>query len=153
MNRLAQYRELSDWASLASQQTGKSLFTQLLEINSLKRLGGECGVSDYYWYKLYDDAYLQGRGRADFLGWRLQGKISMALNPRSAVLPAWDKSVFMLMASAAELPVAPVRACFHHSSKISATLGLHLRSQEEAGTFLRNASIYLKSSSAFKHFM
>lgn len=142
MNRLAQYRELRDWACLASQQTGKSVFTQLREIRNLKQLGGECGVSDYYWYKLYDDAYLHGRGKADFLGWRLQSKISLALNPRSAVLPAWDKTVFMLTASAAGLPVAPVLACFHQAFQISENLGLHLRSLEQAGSFLRNTSIY-----------
>lgn len=141
-DRLAQFRELREWANLVQQQTGKSWLTQLSEINSLKRLGGKCGVSDYYWYRLYDDTYLQGRGREDFLGWRLQGNFSLALNPRSAVLPAWDKTVFMLMASSAGLPVAPIRACFHRSVHISEVLGEHLKSQEDVGVFLRNSAVY-----------
>ena len=141
-DRLAQFRELREWANLAHQQTGKSWRAQLGEIQGLKRLGGKCGVSDYYWYKLYDDTYLQGRGRDDFLGWRLQANFSLALNPRSAVLPAWDKTVFMLMASSAGLPVAPVRACFHRSMHISEALGVHLKSREEVGDLLRNPGVY-----------
>lgn len=141
-DRLAQFRELREWANLVQQQTGKSWRAQLSEISRLKRLGGKCGVSDYYWYKLYDDTYLQGRGREDFLGWRLQGNFSLALNPRSAVLPAWDKTVFMLMASSAGLPVAPVRACFHRSMHISKILGEHLKSRDEVGDFLRSSGAY-----------
>ncbi|MEN6585487.1 MAG: sugar-transfer associated ATP-grasp domain-containing protein [Sulfuricella sp.] len=136
---LAEYRE---WASLAQQQTGKSFLTQLREIRALKHTGGQCGISDYYWYKLYDDDYLMGRGAQDFLGWRLQQKFSLALNPRIAVLPAWDKSIFMVTAGSAGLPVAPVRACFHRAERISETLGLHLKSKEAAGAFLRDPSIF-----------
>ncbi len=143
MSRLArQFKEYRAWASQAQDQTGKSWPVQLAEIRALRRMGGQCGVSDYYWYKLYDDDYLLGRGRPDFLGWRAQAVFSQALNPRSAVLPAWDKGVFMLMATAAGLPVAPVLACFHPAARISEALGRHLRSVKEAGAFLRNASIY-----------
>ncbi len=137
--RLDEYRT---WACQAQAQTGKSWLTQLGEIRALKAMGGQCGISDYYWYKLYDDDYLLGRGRADFLGWRAQAKFSQALNPRSAVLPAWDKGVFMLMATAAGLPVAPVRACFHRAARLSEALGQHLKTVQAAGTFLRNPSVY-----------
>jgi len=137
--RLDEYRE---WVSLAQQQTGKSFLTQLREILALKHTGGQCGISDYYWYKLYDDDYLMGRGAQDFLGWRLQQNFSLALNPRIAVLPAWDKSVFMVIASSAGLPVAPIRACFHRAERVSETLGLHLKSKEAAGAFLRDPTVY-----------
>jgi len=64
---------------------------------ALRRTGGQCGISDYYRLKLYDDSYLTGRGRDDFLGWKLHTEFSLALNPRVAGLPAWDKSVFTNM--------------------------------------------------------
>lgn len=136
---LDEYRE---WATLVQQQTGKSFFTQLREIRALKHTGGQCGVTDYYWYKLYDEDYLMGRGVQDFLGWRLQENFSRALNPRTAVLPAWDKFAFMVIASSAGLPVAPILACFHRAERVSENLGLHLKSKEAVGAFLRDPSIY-----------
>ncbi|MDP2369222.1 sugar-transfer associated ATP-grasp domain-containing protein [Rhodoferax sp.] len=136
------FEEYRTWASQAQAQTGKSWLTQLGEIRALKAMGGQCGISDYYWYKLYDDNYLLGRGREDFLGWRAQAKFSLALNPRNAVLPAWDKGVFMLMATAAGLPVAPVRACFHPAARLSEALGRHLKTVQQAGAFLRDPAVY-----------
>lgn len=126
----------------AREQTGKSLFSQWREIQALRNMGGQCGVSDYYDYGLYDDSYLKGRGLQDFLGWRLQAKFSLALNPRYAVLPASDKTVFMQLADAAGLPVAPIRACFHRATRISAALGKHLKCVEDVSDFLRDPSIY-----------
>ncbi len=108
----------------------------------LRNAGGQCGITDYYWHKLYDDNYLKGRGRKDFLGWRLLEEFSVALNPRYAVLPAWDKILFTQIAGAAGLPVAPVRACFHRADRISPTLGIHLTSRKEVGSFLRNPSLF-----------
>ena len=140
--RLAQVKEYRAWAALAQQQTGKSWLTQLREIKALKSTGGRCGVSDYYWYKLYDDSYQNGRGTPDFLGWCLQEKFSLALNPRYAVLPAWDKLVFTQIAATSGLPTAPIRATFHTASQISDALGLHLKSREAVGAFLRDESIY-----------
>lgn len=137
--RLAEYRE---WVSLARQQTGKSLVTQIREIRALMHAGGQCGISDYYWYKLYDDDYQMGRGAPDYLGWRLQQQFSLALNPRFAVLPAWDKCVFTVLASSSGLPVAPIRACFHPAERISECLGIHLRSKAAVATYLRDPTIY-----------
>lgn len=143
LSRLAEnLNEYREWASLAQQQTGKSLVTQLREIRALKHTGGQCGVSDYYWYKLYDDDYLMGRGVQDFLGWRLQQKFSLALNPRTAVLPAWDKFAFMVIAGSAGLPVAPVRACFHRAERVSEMLGLHFKSKTAVGAFLRDPAVF-----------
>jgi Sugar-transfer associated ATP-grasp len=140
--RLAQVNEYREWAALAQQQTGKGLLTQLQEIMDLKGFGGQCGITDYYWHKLYDDGYLKGRGRQDFLGWRLLQEFSLALNPRYSVLPAWDKIAFVQLADAARLPIAPGMACFHRASSIAPALGLHLKSREAVGAFLRDPSIY-----------
>ncbi len=140
--RMAQFKEYREWAALAQQQTGKSLLAQLREIQALKTSGGQCGITDYYWHKLYDDSYLKGGGRRDFLGWRLLQEFSLALNPRYAVLPAWDKCVFTQLASTAGLPVAPVQACFHLADRISPALGIHLQTVEKARDFLRDTSNY-----------
>jgi hypothetical protein len=143
MNKLVQrFGEYKDWALLAQAQTGRGLLSQLRDIHALRKTGGQCGISDYYWYKLYDQGYQEGRGAEDFIGWRLHQQFSLALNPRYAVLPGWDKLVFTLMAGEAGLPAAPVRACFHRSHRLSSLLGLHLKSREAVGAFLRDPSIY-----------
>jgi Sugar-transfer associated ATP-grasp len=138
-DRFDNYRQ---WAALATAQTGKGWLAQIREIRALRRLGGNCGISDYYWYKLYDEAYQEGRGAADFLGWKMQGKFSLALNPRHVVLPAWDKTVFMQLAMSAGLPVAPILACYHPASRISPHLGTHLRNAADVGRMLRDAQVY-----------
>lgn len=136
------FLEYRNWATLAKAQTGKSVATQAREIYELKKLGGHCGISDYYWHKLYDDSYLKGRGREDFIGWRLLQELSLSLNPRYAVLPAWDKINFSLIADAAGLPIAPTDACFHQGKEISGIFGHHLRTLDMAREFLRNPSVY-----------
>ncbi|MFT3848269.1 MAG: sugar-transfer associated ATP-grasp domain-containing protein [Propionivibrio sp.] len=140
--RAARFHEYRKWAAQAKEQTGKDAVAQLRDVRALKRSGGQCGISDYYWFKLYDEGYLYGGGARDFLGWRLQQAFSLALNARSAVLPAWDKCVFMQLSSAAGLPVAPVSACFHPTARISETLGRHLKNRAEVAHYLRNPSLY-----------
>jgi putative polysaccharide biosynthesis protein len=137
--RLHEYRV---WMKLAEQQTGKNKLDQLREIYQLRTTGGQCGISDYYGYKLYDESYLCGRGKEDFLGYRLQTALSLALNPRTAVLPAWDKCVFTQLADSAGLPAAPVSACFHRSRHISESLGIHLSSESAVREYLRDPGIY-----------
>lgn len=139
---LAMLKEYREWVRLAEVQTGKGLLTQAREILALKQYGGHCGISDYYWYKLYDDSYHLGRGAPDFVGWRLQQQFSLALNPRMAVLPAWDKAVFTQLASSAGMPVAPVSAFYHASNKIADSLGVHLRAKADVANYLRNSASY-----------
>ena len=138
-SRLTTYRK---WQCMATAQTGKSALQQCREILALKKLGGQCGISDYYWYRLYDSDYLQGRGAKDFLGWRLQAELSLALNPRNVVLPAWDKTVFMALADSVGLPVVPTIATYKASSRLPAVLGMHLRTATETATFLRDPSVF-----------
>lgn len=142
-SRLAeQFKEYREWAALVQEQTGKGLLTQLREIRALKQAGGRCGITDYYWYKLYDETYQKGRGSPDFLGWRLEQPFNLALNPRYAVLPAWDKIAFIQLAAAAGLPVTPVRACFHPAARLPEILGRHLRTRQDAARFLRQPENY-----------
>lgn len=139
MGRLGELRE---WSKLVKKQTGKGPVTQAREILALRKLGGRCGISDYYWYRLYDGDYLNGRGHHDFIGWRLQAAISDALNPRFAVLPSADKITFALLASHGGLPLAPVRACFYQSGHLPPAMGRHLKHIDEALAFLRDKSNY-----------
>lgn len=139
---MSRMREISEWVGRVKEQTGKGLLTQAREIYALRRYGGQCGVSDYYWYRLYDSDYLNGDGQRDFLGWRLQSAISDALNPRYAVLPAVDKITFALIAHAVGLPIAPVRACFKLAKQLPEDMGIHLKSVDQAAAFLRDRANY-----------
>lgn len=137
--RLQEYRTLAD---LAREHSGKSWWSQFREIRGLKNAGGQCGISDYYRFKLYDAKHLQGRGASDFVGWRLQEEFSTSLNPRSAALPAWEKLVFTQLAAAAGMPVAPILATFNRATSISPVLGFHLKDIDVAAAFLRDPAIY-----------
>ncbi len=139
---VARLREYRAWVRLAEAQTGKGLLTQAREIRALKRAGGRCGVTDYYWFRLYDAAYQRGRGAPDFLGWRLQDPFNFSLNPRHAVLPAWDKRVFHQLASAAGLPVVPLKATFYPGGRLPEEFGRLLRNVGEAAAFLRQPESY-----------
>jgi hypothetical protein len=141
-SRMSQLQEYRGWVAHAQQRSGKGAIRQLGEIRSLRRLGGRCGVSDYYWYRLYDEGYQKGRGAVDYLGWRLRPAFSEALNPRQAVLPAWDKLSFHALADAAGLPLAPIAATYHRAQSISKSLGRHLKSVDEVRQFLREPGIY-----------
>lgn len=138
-SRLATFR---NWQALVELQTGKSALQQIREILALRKMGGRCGLSDYYWYRLYDEAYLKGRGVQDFLGWRLQAQINLALNPRHVVLPAWDKMVFMTIADSVGLPVVPTAATFKACARLPGIFGQHLRTRAEAAEFLRDPGVY-----------
>lgn len=137
--RFAEYRE---FARLAGEQTGKSLFQQAREIIALRWVGGRCGVTDYYWFRLYDENYMGGEGWRDFLGWKLQDEFNFALNPRHAVLPAWDKLVFAQLADAAGLPSAPIVAYYHPAMQLRLAGSRHLSDAASVARFLRHEAEY-----------
>lgn len=141
-NIASRLKTFRNWQQLAEQQTGKGFQRQVREILALRKMGGQCGLSDYYWYKLYDDAYLEGRGPRDFLGWRLQAQFSLALNPRHVVLPAWDKTVFMTMADSIGLPIVPTVATFKSCARLPEIFGKHLRTPAQVAAFLRDPEAY-----------
>lgn len=139
VSRLKEYRA---WVRLAEEQTGKGLLTQAREIQSLKNAGGQCGITDYYWFRLYDENYLSCGDQADFLGWRLQDGFNFALNPRHVVLPAWDKLVFAQLAQAAGLPVAPIVSFYHPGRKLAFAGCKHLPTANLVADFLRKEAEY-----------
>lgn len=140
--RAQQWSEFRGMALAAHAQSGRGVWQQLRDIMALRKAGGQCGVSDYYWYRLYDPKYQQGRGAPDYLGWRLQAALCLALNPRHAVLPAWDKITFLTLAHAAGLPVAPVAATYSRAPQVAAVLGTHLATPEATAHYLRAEAKY-----------
>ena len=50
--------------------------------------------------------------------------------------------MFTQIAAQSGLPFAPVRASYHPASRLSDALGVHLKSKEAVGAFLRDPSIY-----------
>lgn len=139
---IALFNQYKEWVQLVHAQTGKNLITQFHEIRSLRHSGGQCGATDYYWHNLYNDDYMMGRGRQDFLGWRLGQEISLALNARESALPGVDKLAFAIIAGSSGLPIPEIVATYYNSSQISNLLGLHLKNKEAVAAFLRDQSIY-----------
>lgn len=129
-------------AKQAQLLTGKPLITQLKEIRQLRTYAGQCGMSDYYQFCLYDDHYIGTGSRKDYIGWRIANDFSKALNPRHVVLPAWDKCVFTQLADAAGLPTIQTKACFHSNNSISTIFGEHLKNESDAKKFLMNNDNY-----------
>lgn len=142
MDRIEQVHNIFTRARLVQKETGKSLLQQLSDIRQLGRYPGQCGVSDYYELRLYCDDYLSGNGREDFIGWRLENDFSLSLNPRHAVLPAWDKHVFTQLADGAGLPTIPTVACLHPARTIPGIFGKHLKSRSDVQTFLSDPDNY-----------
>jgi hypothetical protein len=140
--RIQQVTEYRGWARRASDQTDKSMGRQLREISELRKMGGQCGITDYYWFKMYDDSYQQGRGPADYLGWKLDQSINAALNTAFGQMGAEDKLTFYALGGVAGLPMAPVLAAYHPAEGITPYAGRHLRTVPEVAEFLKDPSIY-----------
>ena len=62
----------------------------------------------------------------DFLGWRVEADLALALNPRTAVLPAWDKFTLTLYAQAFGLPTPALVAAYRPGARASAMIGTTL---------------------------
>ena len=135
-------KELFQDAKHAKLATGKSIYAQLKEIRGLRRFAGQCGASNYYQFRLYDDDYISDSSREDYIGWRIANDFSKALNPRYAVLPAWDKCVFTQLANSSGLPTIQTKACFYPSNNISTIFGHHLKTRADAKEFLMNNDNY-----------
>jgi hypothetical protein len=98
-------RLMLDTALRVSREGGKSLIRQALDIIELKRRNPTMGVKDYFRFRLYDPEYTAASRLEDYLGWRAEQQLALALNPRTVVMPAWDKFTFALIARAFDLPV------------------------------------------------
>ncbi len=104
-------RPLLNVALRVARLGGKSLIRQAVEILLLRQRNPTLGATDYYTFRLYDPDYASSRPE-DYLGWRAEQQLALALNPRTVVTPAWDKFTFTLVARAFDLPVPKLIALY-----------------------------------------
>ena len=135
-------QEIHQLSRRARERSGKPLAQQLADIAYLKRCNPSCGISDYYFYGLYDPQVSTRENFKNFAGWRIQATMNYALNPRQVVAPAWDKTLFMLLLDAHGLAYPRVQATFKECRMIPTVSGRHLRSIDEVHDFLRDAAVY-----------
>lgn len=120
------------YARMVADQQGKSVARQFTEIARARRANPTLGASDYYWLRLYDDAFVKGSSVRDFLGWRVEDDISQALNPRHLMLPAWDKFSLSLFARAYALPVPKLHAVFKPGPPLAPDAGVECLATPDA---------------------
>lgn len=135
--------EYLDLAAAVRAQTGKSIAVQMREILRLRKLKQQLGVSDYYLFRLYDEQHLRDCEARDFIGWKLNEAYSAALNPRTEVLPAWDKLTFKSIADSFGLPALPIVATYRDCEYLAPSVfGHHLKTKDELLVFLRDPDNY-----------
>jgi putative polysaccharide biosynthesis protein len=110
---------LSDLAASlreAKRQTGKGVLDQLLEIRDVRRRARMFGLTDYFDYRLFDDAAYQGRDKADVAGWRMEDWLADVLNgPWHALVR--DKVIFYALLQAYGLPYPRVYAIYQQAGQ------------------------------------
>jgi hypothetical protein len=137
-------RSAADTWRLAAEvrrRHGKGFARQALEIKRLLSQNPTCGVFDYYQFALYDAVHL-ATGYASFAGWKTGGDISLALNPRSVVAPAWDKVLIMLLLDAYGFQRPGLKAMYKRTGKVPGGVPVHLPSLEALRDFLRQPAHY-----------
>lgn len=105
---------LSDLATSlweAKRQTGKGVLDQLLEIRDLRRRAKMFGLTDYFDYRLFDDAAYSGRDKADVAGWRMEEWLADVLNGHWHALVR-DKIIFYALLQAHGLPYPRLHAVY-----------------------------------------
>ncbi len=108
-----------------------------------RRRNPTLGITDYLACKLFDKAFTAGAQPEDFLGWRVETDLALALNPRTVVLPAWDKLTFAMFAKVFELPAPELVAAYRRGPLASSTVaGTFLRSIDDLGRWLRSNDIW-----------
>lgn len=113
-------RPMLDRALRVAKLNRKSLIRQAIEIIRLKRRNPTLGATDYYKYRLYDPEHTALSRPEDYLGWRAERELALALNPRALVTPAWDKLTFALIARAFDLPVPKLLALYRSRTHAAA---------------------------------
>jgi hypothetical protein len=111
-----QWSQLQVWrhrAHLASQQSGKGLLAQLLEIANLRLGKGKIGVSEYYNYCLYDDQRFSRDSKSRFVGRRRMRDLYRRLNQGNWHGVSDDKLLFYSLIDSLDLPYPRLYAVYH----------------------------------------
>ncbi|GAA4404624.1 sugar-transfer associated ATP-grasp domain-containing protein [Quisquiliibacterium transsilvanicum] len=122
----------------ASKISGIGIPRLLAGAIAARRRNPTLGVSDYLSYRLFDRDFVGDAQPEDFLGWRAEGDLACALNPRRAVLPAHDKLTLALFAGAFDLPLPALRGVYMASARPRPEIcGLSFESPGQLGRWLR----------------
>lgn len=120
----------------------KSFFSQISEILRLRFFHNKLGPSEYYLYRLYDDATYSFAQKAEFAGWRYSQYLDQRFNDDRWRIFANDKIVFYSMMEAHGLAYPHVVALFDENKKAAPKQSRLLDSTQAAEDFLRDPAIY-----------
>jgi|SRR5215831_4280232 len=100
----------------ARKQTGKGIVAQLREIRDLRRRARGFGLTDYYDYRLFDDAAYSGHDKGEVAGWRTEEWLANTLNGNWHALVR-DKIDFYTLLDAHRLPYPRVHAIYQRAGQ------------------------------------
>ncbi len=109
---LTRVRELARRMVQTKNLEGAPVSQQALDMIRLKFGRYNVGITDYFAYRLYRTFREQPESIKNYLGWRLENAVNLALNDRKGVNPAWDKLAFETIMRSKGLPTPPAKACF-----------------------------------------
>ena len=125
----------------AKAESGKGLLQQFAEILSLRYSESSLGISEYYFYRLFDRR-LSGDDRHRFAGYRREREVDRALNKESWRAVANDKLTFYATLTALGLPFPAVRAVCHARGRVFGSVPC-LKTEKEIRDFFKGASFPL----------
>lgn len=138
MDLIRHLRSFRLLATRTIEQSGKGRLSLLWEIFLASYRNPTLGTFDYFVFRLHQFSGQKQSPVRDYLGWRAQEELSQILNPRSAVMPAWDKFTFHLYAHSLGIPVPAVAAVFRpNSAPTWQGPGTLLQTAEQLATWLR----------------
>ncbi|MEP7216131.1 MAG: sugar-transfer associated ATP-grasp domain-containing protein [Anaerolineaceae bacterium] len=138
---IASKRPLLDQARLVRDMTGKSIRAQVAEILALRLGYGRLYASEYYDFRLYDDREFPGVKKREFLGSRLEAKISESVNCITWDMIEEDKLMAYAVLGGLSLPIPRMNAIYHRKGRRYCALPT-LRSPSELAEYLRNDATY-----------
>lgn len=101
----------------ATRHGGKNVMSQALEILRLRFGTGRLGLSEYYDYRLWDDAAFDWKSKEAFAGYRAQAVIEELLIDDYSKILSLDKLTFDALMRAHKFPVPRLFAVFHEGGR------------------------------------
>lgn len=140
-NAVYKVKSLFEMASLV-KGTGRSYLSQISDLLRLKAVNKTSGISDYYWYKMYDPEIRAREDFTNYVGWRAHIALNESLNPRISVTGADDKLLFAVIANAHDFPTPKIKAVFKGQGGIPKFVPVGMESINEVKAFLLNQDNY-----------
>ena len=95
----------------ARKLTGKSYYSQLIEIIKFRHSFVKLTPSEYYDFRLFDEDKLKSPGD-EFIGWRSIMKLNSLFNDERWDAISYDKLIFSLICKSGNIPVPEIYAVF-----------------------------------------